>query len=745
MPSKIHYAKSDIPRLNLFTIHTKRFSSTNLAISRIAQLVERTKLAIAGGCVSGSSPDAGTKRKTGMEIYQGHICVTYSELTDAGNGGPVMSVPNYKALCRKRHMNIIRPGKGLGSYALIVWSTVPERFKMKYIAKYGDQEKKLLAAEKELKTDDKAYEYFSGEELGLAADKRDEYTLNASVLNRLVQCIEDQKLSRKLSNSTTPIAWDGIVNESERLRQENHHTLPKSEARLKDKIRQYRKEGYACLISGRLSNANSVKLSDEGREIIIAMKRSQFPVYTNMQIFTRYNEIAAERGWKVLKSPSTLTNYLKTVQKDWIGGAYGERAAKKLLSRRHTTILPQMRDSIWYGDGTKINLYYRAMVDGKWKAATLEVFEVVDAYSEVLLGYKIGAHENFDMMYWAYRHAIEFAGHFPVELVHDNQGGSKDSTAQAWMSRIARFCRPCTPENPTSKTIEAIFGRFQSQVLHQRWNYSGGNITAKSQKSRVDTARILANVQSLPTYDELVEIYAQAREEWNRMPHPKYGRPRIDCYMESSNAESTVLNPAVHRDIFWLTTKDASVFTADGIRIQVNGQTYRYEVFGDDGMPDLDWNARNIGQKFHVQYDPANMSAVRLCTMDPNYGLRFEAEARPKIEIHRAWQEQTEQERSFIRRQQHANKRQQVFIYLDGYALDRKYGQAFDQHGMRDPKLPGVSPAEFEQFAEEWRALHHEDEPVPAEILPDTVGQVEKQVSNMTPDRMATYNAYDKI
>lgn len=212
--------------------------------------------------------------------------MTYSELTDAGNGGPVITPSNYDNLVKRDRVQVLRPGKGLGSYALIVWSTVPERFKMKYIAKYGDQEKKLLAAEKELKTDDKAYEYFSGEELGLAADKRDEYTLNASVLNRLVQCIEDQKLSRKLGNSTTPIAWGGIVNEAERLRREYHHTLPRSEARLRDKIRQYRKEGYVCLISGRLSNANSIKLTEEGREMIIAMKRSQFPVYTNMQIFT---------------------------------------------------------------------------------------------------------------------------------------------------------------------------------------------------------------------------------------------------------------------------------------------------------------------------------------------------------------------------------------------------------------------------------------------------------------------------
>lgn len=698
--------------------------------------------------VSGSSPDAGTKNKDKMEIYNGHICVTVAELTDENNGEAVMSYAAYKSLTRpeRRRLLIVRPGKGLDSYALIDWETLPERFKQKYIAKYGDQAKKLREIENALRTDEKAFEYFSNEELGLAVDKRDEYTLNASVLNRLLERYDTQKTSRGMSGNTgTPIAWSGILAESEKLRSEYGHTLPRSEARLKDKMRQYRKEGYKCLISGKLSNANSLKITEEGGELIIALKRGKFPVYTNAQIFEKYNETALEKGWKPLKSVSTLVAFLDKpeIKPRWFGGTYGELASKKLFSRRHTTILPTVRDAIWYGDGTKLNLYYRAFVNGQWKAATLYVFEVVDAYSEIFLGYKIGTSENFEMMYWAYRNSVEFAGHLPVELVHDSQGGTRTDAALEWMPKIAKFTRPCTPQNPTSKTIEAIFGRFQAQFLSQNWNYTGGNITAKSLKTKVDTDRILANVSGLPTYEELLSIYAEARQQWNHALHPKYGKPRIDLYMESVNAESVTLSPAVKRDIFWLTTKSASTFTPDGIKIQVEGQTYRYEVFGEDGMPDLDWNSKNIGRKFHVQYDPADMSSVRLYTMDPNYGLRFAAEAKPKVEIHRAMQDQTEQERSFIRRQQHANKRQQVFMYMDGYALDRKYGQAFDQHGLRDPKLPGVSKTEFEQYAEEWRKLH--SEPSPSEVLPDSIGQVQKQISNMTPDMQATYNALDRM
>ena len=41
---------------------------------------------------------------------------------------PILSVPNYKKLAAKKEINVVRPGKGLGSYALVEIATMPLRF-----------------------------------------------------------------------------------------------------------------------------------------------------------------------------------------------------------------------------------------------------------------------------------------------------------------------------------------------------------------------------------------------------------------------------------------------------------------------------------------------------------------------------------------------------------------------------------------------------------------------------------------
>ena len=89
---------------------------------------------------------------------------------------------------------------------------------------------------------------------------------------------------------------------SENLRELYGHTLPANEARLKEKIALYRKEGYSALISGKVGNKCTVKITKEAGEYLVALKRSRVPVRTDAQIFTEYNRVAAERGWKPLKS-----------------------------------------------------------------------------------------------------------------------------------------------------------------------------------------------------------------------------------------------------------------------------------------------------------------------------------------------------------------------------------------------------------------------------------------------------------
>ena len=655
-----------------------------------------------------------------------------------------MTRANYDKLASRKRLNVFRPGKGMGSYALIDWASLPERFKKKYIAKYGDPEQKIMEKELELKYDTEAEAYFTDKVkadtgIELKEAKIREYSLNASVLNRLMERIQTQRLGRNKCGNSTPIAWDGIVAESERLRKEYGHTLPKSAARLQDRIRQYRKEGYRCLISGKLCNTNTVKITDDAGEYLIALKCSFNPRYTNAQIWEKYNADAPERGWKPLKAMSSVTQFLERedVKWRWYDAVYGELAAKKKYTRQNVTVLPTRRDSLWYGDGTKLNLYYKVYTPEGYKLATLWVFEVIDAYSECLLGYDISTTESFESMFRAYRMAVETAGHLPVELAFDGQGGTRTAEAKELMPRLAKYSHWVQPHNPQSKTIESIFGRFQSQVLYGHFNYTGGNITDKSERSKPNLEFIQANIDKLPTYEELCAMYAEARRKWNMTAHFKYGKPRMELYMASVNEESPALTDAMRRNLFWLTSKKSSTFTARGLQITINKKEYIYDVYGADGYPDMKFRRDNTGRSFYVQYDPKDMDTVRLVTKDENYGYQFVAEARPYIAIHRAMQDQKEGERSLIIRLVDQAKLERVRRNIENQELRMKHGVAPEQQGFDAPKLLGMKEAEYEYYADLVMKERKQAEsgPEPAETIPATLGQQEKEVSNMTFDR----------
>lgn len=95
------------------------------------------------------------------------------------------------------------------------------------------------------------------------------------MLNALQDMFNTQKAMRRACNNNTPIIWSNIFRASEELRETYHHTLPKSEARLRDKMREYAKTGYACLISGKFGNTNTLKITKAGERQIIALRRSK--------------------------------------------------------------------------------------------------------------------------------------------------------------------------------------------------------------------------------------------------------------------------------------------------------------------------------------------------------------------------------------------------------------------------------------------------------------------------------------
>ncbi len=676
-----------------------------------------------------------------MEYYDNELCVTYKELTSGSD--PVIKYQTLRKNITRGNIRTANRGGGEGSYALIIYSSLPEKYKARYVAKYGDpvEALKLQRMRNRVKIDEKAREFYetfkydmNGVQTGLSKKLIAEYTLNASVLNTLVCDLEDKTTNRKMLGNSLNTLWAT----SENLRKIYGHTLPENLVRLRGKIRCYKLQGYPSLISGKVGNASTLKITEEAGRFLIALKRSRVPVYTDLRIFEEYNRIASEKSWKPLKSKRSLTMWFARpeIQPLWWDAVYGELSAHQRFGRKHRTELPSRRDTLWYGDGTKLNLYYR---DESGDMHTTMVYEVMDAYSEVLLGYYISDHENFEAQYNAYRMAIQVSGHKPYEIVHDNQGGhkrlerEKGTTEPGFFDLICHVHRATAPYSGQSKTIESAFGRFQSQELNKDWRFTGMNITAKKESSRPNLEFVEANKDKLFTLEELKAHYAEARRVWNEAKHPATGIPRIEMYEKSVNEETDVVTVYDMVDIFWVWTKRPATFTDSGIEITIGGP---YEVYERPGVPDHEWRIKNTYRTFYVKYDPNDLRSIRLYWEDNAGERRFERVAEPYMVIHRALQDQTEGEAAFIRQEQEANIRNRIDRQVIAKEIEYAYGVAPEQHGLSTPKVKGVTKEVQQEIDRRTKKYARNPEEL-------QIGRATKKASLLTWDQLTESKTVD--
>ena len=634
-----------------------------------------------------------------MEYYNRIACVTYEDLTSGKE--PVMSYASLRKLIQRNpHLHTRRACAGKS--ALIDYYNLPLRYRLKFEEKFGDPKEVLRkeAMKATLKFDAEARKFFegyryekSGMDVALPDKLIEEYTINASVLNILWERYNDCKAYRKALGGPANGVWGIVAGTCEELRDSYEHTLPNNLARLRDRMNRYKKEGYGSLISGKVGNKSAAVITGDAARCIIALKRSRTPVYTDSQLLDEYNSRARENGWKQLRTVKALQLFLNRpeIVPLWYDAVHGELKAHQKLSRKNITALPSVRDALWYGDGTKLNLYYKAVEGGRTVVRTTSVYEVIDAYSETLLGYHISDREDYEAQYNAYRMAVQVAGHKPYELVCDNQGGHKKLEAQDFFKKICHVYRPTAPYSGQSKTIESVFGRFQSQVLHKDWCFTGQNITAKKDSSRANTEFVAANIDKLYTLEELKVAYAAYREEWNNMKHPATGQSRIEMYRNSVNPDTQEVTVSEMVDMFWVWTEKPSTYTSSGIKVTIKGRTLRYEVHGEDGQPDHRFLRQNCDRRFYIQYDPNDDKSVRLYTQDADGSRRYAATAEPPFVIHRALQEQLPGEAAFIRAQIEANRQDRLERQAEARVIELEHGTAPEQNGLRRPKLAGMT------------------------------------------------------
>ena len=639
-----------------------------------------------------------------MEYFNKILCVTSPELTSGSN--PIFKEGTLNVYASKGKVSRVHRFGGEGGYTLYAWSSIPQKYKARYMERYGDPEQRMKEAmmRDRIKLDSEArewYEVFTYEKNGirehLTEKLIEEYTINASVLKELLKMMAQRRAIRQSLNASAAGAWEIIYKSSEVMREEYQHTLPQNEARLKAKIKAFQADGYSSLISGKVGNQNTIKITPEFGQLLIALKRCRIPVYTDTQLFEEANRQAEANGWKPLKSLSGMKRWLNSaaIMPLWYDAVHGEQAARQKFGRKHRTALPTKRDALWYGDGTKLNLYYQ---DENGKVRTTQVYVVIDAMSEVMLGWHISDTEDYEAQYHAYRMAIQVSKHKPYEIVHDNQGGHKKLETDGLFKKLCHVHRTTQPYNGESKTIEAVFGRFQQQVLHKDWRFTGQNITAKKMSSRPNLEFIEENKDSLYTLDELKYAYTKATKEWNSMQHPAYGKSRQDVYDSSVNGETQVVTTHDMVDMFWVTAKRMSTFTNQGISVTIKKQKRQYEVMSSPGVPDHEWRRRHTYERFVVKYDPYDFGSIRLYKKETDGSLRFERVAEPYVVIHRAIQEQTEGEAAFIRQEQAENTADRIERTVAGREIEKAHGVMPEQHGLRSPKPKGMTAAERRQI-----------------------------------------------
>ena len=155
-------------------------------------------------------PQEGKQRQKEMEYYNKILCVTFAELTGGveltGGRDHVMKANTLKCNVQRSNIACARRGGGEGTQALYVWSSIPEKYRRRFVATYGDPEEKMREAmtKASIKIDAKAREYYEaytymdkdGQDRHLTEKMIEEYTNNAPVRGELEKMAARRQATR---------------------------------------------------------------------------------------------------------------------------------------------------------------------------------------------------------------------------------------------------------------------------------------------------------------------------------------------------------------------------------------------------------------------------------------------------------------------------------------------------------------------------------------------------------------------
>lgn len=465
---------------------------------------------------------------------------------------------------------------------------------------------------------------------------RRERTTNCEILDAIGRVLADYGLTTKMFGKQKLGWWKALSKIVNSLpRKQYPHTLPGNYRWLEKRYEDYLKIGFGTFIHGGEGGQNALIIKGDIADWILSMYA--LPIkHTVADVWMLYETRREHMGWPSLTEQAIYHWLNADVERVriWSVG----RKDKETYNNQFKHTLKRDKDSYfpnvyWAIDGSKCD-WIHFQEDASNKMGAKLIYNIMfDVYSEKIIGYSLSFSENMVDHFHVMKMAVETAGCRPYYFTYDNQSGHKTQQMQElYSSLVAKEKGLHCPHRAYSHSnpAEALFNRFQKQVINKFWWNDGQGVKVRRDDNRVNFDFIKEHKHLLKTVDELHVAFDYAIDMWNQGINPNLEMTRNEAYRQPMPVREEL-------DLFdimnkmWLVETKGSIYKAEGITIRVGKQTLTYEVYDDNGNIDLDFRLKNVGKRFVVRYSPDFLDGyISLCDKDAKGDIFEIAVAQPK-------------------------------------------------------------------------------------------------------------------
>lgn len=465
---------------------------------------------------------------------------------------PIMSVPNYKKLAARKEINVVRPGKGLGSYALVEIATMPLRFQERIKLKYGDMKEDVIRnwLGSHYHIDAKARDFYTRFRFDngdtLPPEHIQEYTVNASVIEAVMRAMEDATFMRKAMKAG-PVNWGELAGAISYYQAEFGHTLPVSSNRFKKRVNDFKANGYESLISLKFMNQNRRKVTYDIERLLLSIDAQPEQPF-NTTVWEQYNmfvqgdlelydpetgevlnpaDFTDKDGNPLVLSPATVANYLNNPKNKAL-------RAKLHMSQWdfNNAYRPYHLRSIGEFSLSKVSLDDRDLPRPMKDGNRVKAYYAYDVVSGAVVGYAYNRYKTTELFLDCMRNMFQTLDrngmYIPAELEVEHHLVSDFADGLMQAGTVFPLIRWCNPGNSREKRAEHK-NREKKYGVEKRTQVGIGRWWAKLEANRPKEEKVYDeknNTYKVKTYsyEELVADDIRAIQTFNAQPHPNQKR-----------------------------------------------------------------------------------------------------------------------------------------------------------------------------------------------------------------------------